>query len=199
MDGQAIPQILIGAFDSGQTTAIALRIFGSGWLLRSKLAGCLAIRRPNSSGCHQHGHWMGATAARDWQRGAGQDGRSPAEGDFRRTPCLAVTEDQAGLYFARPGRRTCRARAEGRLPFGMGVRPCREAQLQKKAWWLANAIVPTSPDDEPSGSNIKIGSNLSVWSSSTRPGPEPIWRPCGDGRHAAAGSPPRFHTAAGRP
>jgi hypothetical protein len=52
-------------------------------------------------GCHQHGHWMGATAARDLQRGAGQDGRSPAEGDFRRTPCLAVTEYQAGLYFAR--------------------------------------------------------------------------------------------------
>ena len=142
---------------------------------------------------------MGAPATRDRQRGAGQDGRSPAEGDFRRTPCLAVTEDQARLHFARSGRRTCRARAEGRLPFGVGVRPCREAQLQKKAWWLANAIVPTSPGDEPSGSNIKIASNLSVWSSSTRPGPGPIWRHCGDGRHAAAGSPPRFHTAAGRP
>src|SRR6185312_12367225 len=44
---------------------------------------------------------MGATATRDRQRGAGQDGWSPAEGDFRRTPRLAVTEDQAGLHFAR--------------------------------------------------------------------------------------------------
>jgi hypothetical protein len=34
-------------------------------------------------GCHQHGHWMGATAARDWQRGAGQDGRSPISGEHR--------------------------------------------------------------------------------------------------------------------
>src|SRR5215467_9991998 len=76
----------------------------------------------------------------------------------------------------------------------MGVRSRREAQLQKKAWWLANAIVRTSPDDEPSGSNIKIASNLSVWSSSTRPGPGPIWRPCGDGRHAARGFPPKLHT-----
>jgi transposase len=46
-------------------------------------------------------------------------------------PCLAVTEDQAGLHLARSGRRTCRTRSEGRLPFCVGVHPCREAQLQK--------------------------------------------------------------------
>jgi len=68
----------------------------------------------------------------------------------------------------------------------------------KKKRGVPNAIVPTSPDDEPGGSNIKIASNLSVLSSSMRPGPGPIWRPCADGRHAGAGSPPRFHTAAGR-
>jgi hypothetical protein len=40
---------------------------------------------------------------------------------------------------------------------------------------------------------------LSVWSSSTRPGPGPIWRPCGDGRRAASGSPPASRTVDGRP
>jgi transposase len=69
----------------------------------------------------------------------------------------------------------------------------------KKAWWLASAIVPTWPGDEPSGSNMKIASKLSVWSSSMRPGPEPTWHPCGDGRPAAKGSLPKFRTAAGRP
>jgi len=69
----------------------------------------------------------------------------------------------------------------------------------KKAWWLANAIVRTSPDGELSGSNIKIASKLSVLSSSTRPGPEPIWRHYGDGHPAARSFPPKFHTAAGRP
>jgi transposase len=69
----------------------------------------------------------------------------------------------------------------------------------KKAWWLANAIVPTWQGGGPSGSNIKVASSLSAWSSSTRPGPEPIWRLCGDGRRVARGFPPRFHTAAGPP
>ena len=60
-------------------------------------------------------------------------------------------------------------------------------KLSKKAWWLASAIVPTSPGGEPSGQNIKTASNLSVWSSSTRPGPGPTWLPCGDGRRADTG------------
>lgn len=51
----------------------------------------------------------------------------------------------------------------------------------KKAWRLANAIVPTWRGGEPSGQSIKIASKLSGWSSSTRLGPGPIWRPCGDG------------------
>lgn len=33
----------------------------------------------------------------------------------------------------------------------------------------------------------------------TRLGPGPIWRPCGDGRHAGADFTPRFPTDAGRP
>jgi hypothetical protein len=71
--------------------------------------------------------------------------------------------------------------------------------FKKKAWWLANAIVRTSPDGELSGANIKIASKLSAWSSSMRPGPGPIWRPCGDGRRVVRDFPPKFHTAAGRP
>jgi transposase len=71
--------------------------------------------------------------------------------------------------------------------------------FKKKAWRLANAIDPTWRGGEPSGQNIKVASKLSDWSSSTRPGPGLIWRPCGDGRHAGADFTPRFPTAAGRP
>ncbi len=88
---------------------------------------------------------------------------------------------------------------EGRLPFGVGLRACREAQLQKKAWRLANAIDPTWRGDASNGQSIKVASKLSGWSSSTRPGPGPIWRPCGDGRRAGADLTPRFPTDAGRP
>ena len=96
---------------------------------------------------------------------------------------LVIAADQSRrLHPARARGRACRAWAEGRLPLGVGVRPCREAQLQKKAWWLANAIVPTWRGGGRSGQSIKIASNLSVSSSSTRPGPGPIWRHCGDGR-----------------
>jgi transposase len=52
-----------------------------------------------------------------------------------------------------------------------------ELSFKKKAWWLANAIVPTWPGAAPSGQSIKIASNLSGWSSSTKPGPGPIWLP----------------------
>ena len=71
--------------------------------------------------------------------------------------------------------------------------------FKKKAWRLANAIDPRSRGGEPSGQGIKVASKLSGWSSSTRPGPGPIWRLCGDGRRAARGCSPRFRTAAGRP
>jgi len=40
----------------------------------------------------------------------------------------------------------------------MGVR----ASSAKKAWWLANAIVPTSQGDEPSRSNVKSGAVVLV-------------------------------------
>ena len=56
---------------------------------------------------------MGTTAAPDRQRGARQDGRPQAEGDFRRTAGLDVGKNQARLHLARLGRRTRSARAEG--------------------------------------------------------------------------------------
>ena len=59
--------------------------------------------------------------------------------------------------------------------------------FKKKAWWLANATVPTWRGGAPSGQSIKTASNLSGWSSSTRPGPGPIWLHCGDGPRAATG------------
>jgi transposase-like protein len=74
------------------------------------------------------------------------------EGDFRRAPCLALTANpEWRLHLAGACRGTRRAWAEGRLPLGVGVRPRREAQLQKKAWWLANGIVPTSRAGERNG------------------------------------------------
>lgn len=72
----------------------------------------------------------------------------------------AISSDHAVWLSQRTGRRfhhtwsrcrACRTRAEGRLPLGVGLRSCREAQLQKKAWRLANAIDPTSRGGEPSG------------------------------------------------
>jgi transposase len=59
--------------------------------------------------------------------------------------------------------------------------------FKKKAWWLANATVPTWRGGAHSGQSIKTASNLSGWSSSTRPGPGPIWLHCGDGRRAVTG------------
>src|SRR6202795_1855567 len=78
-----------------------------------------------------------------------------------------------GLHLARACRRTRRARPQGRLSGGLELRPRREAELQKKPWWPASAIDPTWHTGERSGANIKTASSLSVWSSSTRPGPGP--------------------------
>lgn len=125
--------------------------------------------------------------------------RSQAEGGFGRPRDLAVAADQGRRFHHTRARcRACRPRPEGRLPLGVGLRTCREAQLQKKAWWLANAIVPTWHGGEPSGQSTKVASKLSGWSSSTRPGPGQTWRPCGDGPLAGTDSPPRFLTAAGK-
>jgi len=185
--------------DGGQHgwVSLILWIFASVSCPRSR-AGCPAIRRPNS------------LELRSAQQSVGCDGsRIPAallrarwavtsRSGFGRSRGLAVAADQ-GRRFTRARCRACRTWLEGRLPLGLGLRACREAQLQKKAWRLANAIDPRSRGGEPSGQNIKGASKLSGSSSSTRHGPEPIWRLCGDGRRAGTDFLPRFPTAAGRP
>jgi putative transposase len=44
---------------------------------------------------------------------------------------------------------------------------------KNEPWWPASAIAPTSRTGGRSGTSIKTASSLSVWSSSTRPGPGP--------------------------
>src|SRR4029078_6041669 len=94
------------------------------------------------------------------------------EDDFRRASGLVIAADQSRrFYLARARCRACRAWLEGRLPLGVGGGPCREAQLQKKAWWLASATVPTWRGGASSGQSIKTASNLSGWALSSRPRP----------------------------
>ena len=129
-------------------------------------------------GGHQHRYQLGEARAGDWQRRIRQDGRTQAKADFGRASPLAIAADQGWrLYPARAGLRARRTRAEGGLSVSLGVRPCREAEFQKKARWLANATIPTSHGGGRSGQGIKIASSLSAWSSSTRPGPGPTWPP----------------------
>ena len=149
---------------------------------------------------------LGVSTAINWVRrkretgsvAPGKMGGLQAESDRGQASQLAVGARQGeGLHLARAGRRTCRARSAGRLPYGLGLRSCREAELQKKPWWLANAIVRTSHAGAPNGSSTRTASSLTAWSSSTRLGPGPTWRRCAAGRRGAGGSSPRCRTAAG--
>src|SRR5206468_2558496 len=100
------------------------------------------------------------------------------------------------------------ARAEGRLPLGVGVRAHREAELEKKTliaseqdrpdvarrraqWQVRQTRIDPARlvfIDETLGSSPRAGS-----------GSRPTWRRCGAGRRAASGSKPRCRIAAGRP
>ncbi len=116
--------------------------------------------------CHAGGgqFGVGVSTAIGWMRGCARPAalrRARWAATSRRRFRASIASgcwngSRAGLHLARAGRRTGRARAESRLPLGLGVRPRREAQLQKKPWWLANAIVPTSHGGEHSGQSIKI-------------------------------------------
>ena len=113
-----------------------------------------------------------------WSVYAG-DRRLQAAGDCGQAPHMAAGADQGeGLHPA----------GAGGLSLGVDLRPRREAELQKKAWWLANAIVLTLPAGGHNGSSIRTASTLlPAWSSSTRAGPRPTWRPCAAGHRAACG------------
>src|SRR5262245_60719193 len=138
-------------------------------------------------GRRQHRDPLGGSAAQDRQRGPKQDRRLQAPRDRGRVPHVDVGPDQGeGLHPARAGGRTRRARAEGGLPLGLDFRPRREAELQKKAWWLANAIDLTSRADGRNGSSTRTALILPAWSSSTRPGPEPTWHRYAAGLRVAA-------------
>ena len=109
------------------------RIFASGWLRRSS-GRAFAPAGGGALWCRlQHGDRLGEAVPRDRQRGARPDGRPQAEEDYRAhgaTGCCSGAG--TGLHPARAGGRTRRARPAGRLPLGVGVRPRREAQSQKK-------------------------------------------------------------------
>ena len=120
------------------------------------------------------------------QRGARPDGRAQAQGDCRRA-CRSFWRGASGKAGSRcaGSARTRRARPQGRLSIGVELRPRRKAQLQKKPSSPANAIDPTSRGGASSGRNVRAGSTVSAWCSSTRRGRRPTWRRCEDGRRAA--------------
>jgi transposase len=68
---------------------------------------------------------------------------------------------------------------------------------KKKPYTLANKIVLTLHEDEPSGSFIKRTSIPLALCSLTKRGPKPTWRRCGAGRRADNGLWPRRRAATG--
>src|SRR5262249_29909523 len=149
-------------------------------------------------GEHQHGPSLGAGPARDRERCGRQDRAAAAKNDLWPAPEVALAKDQGRrLHFARTGGRACRTWSESGLPDRLELRPRRETQFQKKAWWPASATVPTSYGGAHSGGSIKTRSSPSVSSSSMRLGPRPTWHHCGDGGRGAEGSKPKSRTVTG--
>src|SRR5271166_2814242 len=119
---------------------------------------------------------MGPPFSRDGQRRAWPDGRTQAEGDRGLASRLADWAVQgARFHVARPRDGTGRARPQGRLSLGVGVRPRREAELQKKPFTPASRIVRTSREGGRNGRNISIGLILPASFSLMKHGPRPIW------------------------
>jgi transposase len=143
---------------------------------------------------------VGISTVINWVRRYGQDGWAQAASDRGRAPRLAAFQDQGKrLHLARACRGAWRARPQSRLQDGVEFRPRREAELQKKPCAQANRIARTSRAGVRNGKSIRPGSRLGAWSSSTRPGPRPIWRRSGDGRRGARGLKQKFRTASGKP
>ena len=143
--------------------------------------GCSVSRRPAAL---RRARWAGTSRRRS--------GASIAPG------CGA--DRGRGLHPARAGGRARRARPEGRLPLGVELRSCREAELQKKPCSPASRIVPTSRAGGRSGSSIRAAIEPErlvfideTWTK-TNMAPLRGWAPRGTQAHR-----PRSRTAAGRP
>ena len=128
------------------------------------------------------------------------DGWPQTEEACRRASRLAdPAMHRPRFRFAWAGSGTCRTRPYGGLPFGLGIRSCGEAQLQKKRSSPPNRIALISPDD------ARNGEGTSTWlippglSLSMRPGPRPTWRLFAAGGPAVNGLWPRSHGVTGTP
>src|SRR5205807_10425386 len=144
----------------------------SGWLLRLRLEAC-----PAAQAAAQFG--VGVSTAIILVRRLRETG-SVAPGQMGGHKPKAISGEHRAWLLERTKARdfTLRGLVAELAERGLKVdylelRPRREAELQKKPWWPANAIAPTSRTGGRSGTNIKTASSLSVWSSSTRPGPGP--------------------------
>src|SRR5262249_36965539 len=153
--------------------------------------------------CHRGAKQFGGSisTAINWGRLLRETGSvapGKAKIDLWPAPGGALAKDQGRrLPLARTGGRACRTWSESGLPDRLELRPRRETQFQKKAWWPASATVPTSYGGAHSGGSIKTRSSPSVSSSSMRLGPRPTWHHCVDGGRGAEGSKPKSRTVTG--
>src|SRR6202165_2826371 len=92
-----------------------------------------------------------------------------------------------------------RASTKGGARFGLAVlRPPRH-QLQKKAFGRPSRTGLMLPRREWHGQTINPSSIPIDWSSSTKPVPQPKWRGCTVGLHAANGWLAKSRTGTGKP
>jgi transposase-like protein len=86
--------------------------------LRKRVVAAVVTGRLSCNGAAEQ-FGVAVSTAIGWVRrqretGARQDGRPQAKGDFGRTLCLGVRQNQARFQLARAGRRARRTGAEGR-------------------------------------------------------------------------------------
>src|SRR3990170_6676998 len=108
----------------------------------------------------------------------------------------AGARPDAGRDPAPSARRTS---TKGGARFGLAVlRPPRH-QLQKKAFGRPSRIDLMLPRRERHGRMINPSSIPTDWSSSTKPAPQPKWRDCAVGLHAANGWSAKSRMDTGKP
>ncbi len=146
----------------------------------------------------EHSDQVAGSPPSNRQRRAWADGWPQAAENCGRASGLAARPVSFWcLHPAWTGRRAGPARSGRRLPVGLGVRPFRGPQLQKKPSWPANKIDPMSRGGAGSGAYISNGLTLLAWFSSTRRGPRQTWRRYGDGHRLANGCQARCRMATG--